>query len=111
MATGKSRAGLSRAIASGGLEGYFHAFRCADQTHAKPHPAMLQELAEELGVEPRRMLMVGDTSHDLQMAAAAGVPAVGVAYGAHPRRELERLAPLAIVDTTEQLRHWLLERC
>jgi len=72
---------------------------------------MLQELAQELDVELAKMLMIGDTSHDLQMAASAGVAAVGVAYGAHPRAELERLQPLAIFDSLAALREWLLERC
>ena len=111
VATGKARAGLDRAIAAGRLDGYFSSYRCADQTHAKPHPAMLLELSEELQTEPAKMLMIGDTSHDLQMAAAAGVAAVGVSHGAHPREELERLRPLAVVDSTAQLRDWLLPRC
>ena len=56
--------------------------RCADESQSKPHPAMLLELADELNVQPRRMLMIGDTTHDLQMAAAAGV--------AQRRRDLRR---------------------
>ncbi len=110
VATGKSRAGLGRALQAAGLEAHFSAVRCADQTHPKPHPAMLHELSDELAVAPAAMLMIGDTSHDLQMAAAAGVGAVGVSYGAHPRHELERLQPLAVVDTPSQLREWLLAR-
>ena len=111
IATGKTRAGLERALKDAGLQGHFSSVRCADQTHPKPHPAMLQELAQELDVDLAKMLMIGDTSHDLQMAASAGVAAVGVAYGAHPRAELERLQPLAIFDSLAALREWLLERC
>jgi len=111
VATGKSRAGLARALGAAGLAGHFAATRCADQTQPKPHPAMLLELSEELAVEPARMLMIGDTSHDLEMAAAAGVPAVGMAQGAHPRAALERLRPLAVFDAIAPLRDWLLERC
>jgi len=111
IATGKTRAGLDRALKSAGLQGHFSSVRCADQTHPKPHPAMLQELAQELGVDRANMLMIGDTSHDLQMAASAGVAAVAVAYGAHPRAELERLQALAVFDSLAALRQWLLERC
>lgn len=111
IATGKSRAGLDRALKNVGLQWHFASVRCADQTHPKPHPAMLRELAQELDVDLANMLMIGDTSHDLQMAASAGVPAVGVAYGAHPRAELERLQPLAVFDSLVALRDWLLERC
>ncbi len=111
IATGKTRAGLDRALRNSGLQGHFSSVRCADQTHPKPHPAMLQELSQELNVDLANMLMIGDTSHDLQMAASAGVAAVGVAYGAHPRAELERLQPLAVFDSLATLRDWLMERC
>ncbi len=107
IATGKSRAGLGRALKQSGLEGHFEAVRCADQTHPKPHPAMLEELAEELDAERPRMLMIGDTTHDMQMAASAGVPAVAVSYGAHARVELERSTPLAVVDSMAELGDWL----
>ena len=68
VATGKSRIGLNRALGHAGLGGYFHATRCADECFSKPHPAMLEELMDELGVAPERTLMIGDTTHDLQMA-------------------------------------------
>jgi phosphoglycolate phosphatase len=110
VATGKTRAGLARSLAQSGLAGHFAAVRCADQSQPKPHPAMLLELAEELDTRPERLLMVGDTSHDLEMAAAAGAGGVGVAYGAHSRAALERCAPLAIFDTPGQLHGWLLAR-
>jgi phosphoglycolate phosphatase len=86
----------------------FDATRCADQTHPKPHPAMLLELADEFGVAPARVLMVGDTTHDLQMAAAARAEAVGVTYGAHPREQLAACQPTALVDSVAELRRWLL---
>ena len=110
IATGKTHAGLSRSLQAAGLAGFFSATRCADQTRAKPHPAMLHELAAELRVRPEAMLMVGDTTHDLQMAAAAGSAAIAVSYGAHPRAELERLQPLAICDSVAALRGWVLPR-
>ncbi len=110
IATGKSHAGLRRSLQMAGLEGVFAATRCADQTQAKPHPAMLHELSEALALGPDHLLMVGDTSHDLQMAAAAGVAAVAVAYGAHPRSELERMRPLAVFDAVAPLHDWLLAR-
>lgn len=103
VATGKSQAGLARALATTGLADSFVATRCADQTHPKPHPAMLLELSAELDVGTNRMLMIGDTTHDLQMAQAAGVAAIGVTYGAHPRDQLAALRPLALADTMAEL--------
>lgn len=107
VATGKSRRGLARAFESTGLGGLFASSRCADETHPKPHPAMLLELTEELSVAPDRTLMIGDTTHDLDMASAAGAFGIGVTYGAHPRVQLEARAPLALAADVAQLRRWL----
>jgi phosphoglycolate phosphatase len=107
VATGKSRQGLDRALEASGLAGLFNATRCADETHPKPHPAMLLELMAELVVEPERALMIGDTSHDLAMAAAAGVDALAVTYGAHPGERLRALEPRACVANVEELKAWL----
>ena len=109
IATGKSRAGLARALDSTGLQSFFAASRCADQCVSKPAPDMIRELMEELGVDEANTLMIGDTVHDLQMAANAGVHAVGVSHGAHPKRELVALAPLACVESIDELTRWLIE--
>jgi phosphoglycolate phosphatase len=107
IATGKSRRGLDRALEAEGLRRYFSASRCADETHPKPHPAMLLEIIEELKAEPARTLMIGDTSHDLDMAKAAGVDALAVAYGAHPEHGLRACGPLGCVSDVDSLRQWL----
>lgn len=107
VATGKSRRGLERALDSSGLRCYFHATRTADETFSKPHPAMLLELMDELGMQPQAALMVGDTTHDLQMATNAGVGAVGLTHGAHPEDQLRALQPLALLDDFNELRTWL----
>jgi phosphoglycolate phosphatase len=108
VATGKSRQGLDRAMATSGMSDYFQATRCADECHSKPHPQMLEELMETFAVRPEETLMIGDTTHDLQMAANAGVAAVAVAYGAHPRAGLEAESPLFCADSVAELSHWLL---
>ena len=107
IATGKSRKGLERALLADGLGRYFSASRCADETQPKPHPAMLLEIMEALDVGPAEALMVGDTSHDLEMARAAGVDSVAVAYGAHPEDGLRACAPLGCVSSVEELAGWL----
>jgi phosphoglycolate phosphatase len=106
VATGKNRNGLNRVLASTEMGKYFHATRTADQTFSKPHPAMLLEIMDELGVSAERVLMVGDTTHDLQMAINAGVDAVGVTHGAHPADQLSELKPLALVSDFHELRTW-----
>lgn len=107
VATGKGRRGLDRVLDHTGLRPYFHATRCADESFSKPHPQMLLELMERLGATPDKTLMIGDTSHDLQMAVNAGVPSLGAAYGAHPREGLEGFAPLACAGTFGELHQWL----
>jgi phosphoglycolate phosphatase len=109
VATGKSRRGLDRALAHSGLGAHFHATRCADECFSKPHPAMLEELMAQLMVTPERTLMIGDTTHDLQMAHNAGVQAVAVSYGAHPREGLASVPHRACVDSIEALDAWLIQ--
>ncbi len=110
IATGKSHLGLQRALLSANLGAEFAATRCADQTHPKPHPAMLLELTDELGVAPGRTLMIGDTTHDLQMAEAANTAAVGLTQGAHPREQLAQCRSLALFGSLLEFRQWLLPK-
>ncbi len=107
IATGKSRRGLDRALDATQLKPYFQASRCADETHPKPHPAMLLELMEELDVAPESVLMIGDTSHDLEMARAAGVDALAVTYGAHAETGLRACEPRGCVASVQELSQWL----
>jgi phosphoglycolate phosphatase len=108
VATGKSRRGLDETLARDELQGLFHASRTADETAGKPHPMMLQELMAEWGVPPERLLMIGDTTHDLQMARNAGCPSVGVSYGAHDHAAFEELSPLFVAHSVAELQQWLL---
>lgn len=107
VATGKSRRGLQRALEYSGLGPYFVATRCADESFSKPHPAMLLELMDELAVEKTRTLMIGDTSHDLQMASNAGVAALAVTYGAHEHDYLRDFAALACCHSVAEMTQWL----
>ncbi len=107
VATGKSRLGLSRALDASGLGSWFAATRCADQTHSKPHPAMVLELLDELDAESAHALVIGDTSHDLLMASNAGVASLGVTYGAHEADDLQPHAPLALMPSFAEVHAWL----
>jgi phosphoglycolate phosphatase len=109
VATGKSRPGLNEALDSAQLRPLFDATRTADETASKPDPLMLLELMSELGAEPQRTLMIGDTTHDLQLAANAGVASVAVSYGAHPSEDFQRHAPLFVAHSTRELQGWLHE--
>ena len=107
VATGKGRRGLDEALAHSQLHAMFDATRTADQTAGKPHPLMLQELMAELGATPERTLMIGDTTHDLQLARNAGTARVAVSYGAHDTRAFVEHEPLFIAHSTQELHDWL----
>ena len=107
IATGKGRQGLDKVLEETGLGVYFHATRCADESFSKPHPAMLLDILEMLGVTGEDALMVGDTEYDLQMARNANVPALGVTYGVHERERLLKCQPLDCVDSLPAVGTWL----
>ncbi len=109
VATGKSRRGLNEALKSVALRDRFDASRTADETFGKPHPRMLLELMEELEVAPERTLMIGDTTHDLQLAQNAGCPSVGVSYGAHEPASFDEFKPLFVAHSIASLEAWLLD--
>jgi len=109
VATGKSRQGLQRALAHSGLGELFHATRCADECFSKPHPAMLLEIMEALEVDRGAVLMVGDTTHDLQMARNAGVDGLAVSFGAHPETALLAERPVACAGSFVELAAWIRE--
>ncbi|MFD0667675.1 HAD family hydrolase [Ramlibacter sp. MAHUQ-53] len=107
VATGKSRQGLNEVLRTVELQGMFDGSRTADETAGKPHPRMLHELMREFGVDPERTLMIGDTTHDLQMARNAGCASVGVSYGAHEPDAFHELGPLHIAHSVRDLHQWL----
>ena len=108
VATGKSRRGLNDTLQRTELQGRFQGSRTADETARKPHPRMLHELMAEFGVAPERTLMIGDTTHDLQLAGSAGCASVGVSAGAHEPAAFEARGPLAVVHSVAELQDWLL---
>ncbi|WP_418320293.1 HAD-IA family hydrolase [Piscinibacter sakaiensis] len=108
IATGKSRLGLDEVLATVELHGRFDATRTADQTASKPHPQMLLELMDELGVDAERTLMIGDTTHDLLLASNAGAASVGVGYGAHEHSGFAEHRPLFVAHSVAELEDWLL---
>lgn len=109
VATGKARRGLDRAFEHSGLAPFFHASRTADETFSKPHPAMIEQLLDELMIQPERALMIGDTSHDLAMARNAGVASLAAGFGAHPPESLAEYDPLAVCHSFAELAAWLRE--
>lgn len=96
IATGKSRRGLAALLQAEGLQGRFVSLQTADDHPSKPHPAMLEAALSEAGVDASRAVMIGDTSFDMEMAQAARIHALGVAWGYHPVDLLGRSGAAAI---------------
>ncbi len=108
VATGKSRRGLDEVLKTVALQGVFDGSRTADETAGKPSPLMLNQLMREFGVDPGRTLMIGDTTHDLQMAQNAGCASLGVSYGAHEPDAFHALQPRFVAHSVRELHDWLL---
>lgn len=109
VATGKSRRGLDRALENSGMLEYFHYSRCADETFSKPHPRMLEDIMQIFATEPDRVLMIGDSEHDLQMAANAGVASAAVTYGAQDSEYLLKFKPVTCFSNLRELPQWLMQ--
>lgn len=108
IATGKSRRGLDEALRAVQLEDVFDGTRTADETASKPDPRMLFELMRMFGVDGERTLMIGDTTHDLQLAANAGAAAVGVGYGAHEHAAFASFDTRFVAHSVAELHDWLM---
>jgi phosphoglycolate phosphatase len=90
VATGKSRRGVEAILSLHGWEGLFDTTHCADDGPGKPHPSMVLEAMRATGAAPERTIMIGDTTHDMQMARAAGAYAQGVSWGFHTAEEIRQ---------------------
>ncbi len=107
IATGKGRPGLDQVLAETGLQNRFHTTRCASETFSKPHPLMLEEILQQIGLEASDALMIGDTEYDLQMATNAGMDSLAVCYGVHPYERLAQHNPLQCVHSIDELSRYL----
>ncbi len=107
VATGSSRERFNQDLKTFGLERFFVATKCADESFSKPHPQMLLDIMEQTGVKSKETLMVGDTEFDMQMAINAGVPAIAVECGVHDTERLLMCEPLACLHSVKDLPKWL----
>tara|TARA_R100000655_G_scaffold27437_1_gene55903 strand:+ start:180 stop:839 length:660 start_codon:yes stop_codon:yes gene_type:complete len=103
VATGKSDRGLHACLDTHGIKHRFVSLQTADRHPSKPHPAMLEAALGDAGVAPADAVMIGDTSFDMEMAQAAGVRAIGVAWGYHEPGELLDAGASAVAETAQQL--------
>lgn len=107
IATGKSMRGMRQLIETHGFAGRFVSVQTADGNPSKPHPEMLYKALADAGVQASSAIMVGDTTFDIEMARAAGVVPVGVAWGFHPTSALEAAGARSIAADADELRRAL----
>jgi len=107
VATGKGRQGLDQVLDITGLGHRFHTTRCASETFSKPHPLMLEEILQQLGMDAKDALMIGDTEYDMEMAKNANMDRLGVSYGVHPRERLMKHQPITCIDHISELTTFL----
>lgn len=110
IATGKGRRGLDKVLDAMALREYFHVTRCADETRSKPHPQMLHEILDFVGVPPQQAIMVGDSEYDMLLASNAGVDAAAVSYGVHEIERLQAHRPRICLDRIGDLWPWLQQQ-
>ncbi len=107
VATGKGRQGLDQVLELTGLGPRFHTTRCASETFSKPHPLMLEEILQQLGMDAKNALMIGDTEYDMEMAKNAGMDRLGVTFGVHPQERLMKHQPIGCIDELNELEVFL----
>lgn len=107
VATGKGRQGLDQVLEITGLGPRFHCTRCASETFSKPHPLMLEEILQQLGLDASEALMIGDTSYDMEMAKNANMDRLGVSYGVHTQARLNSHQPIGCIHHIQQLDDFL----
>jgi phosphoglycolate phosphatase len=98
VATGKSDRGLRHCLEQHGIHARFVSLQTADRHPSKPHPSMVEQAVVEGGAAPETTIVVGDTSFDVAMAAAAGAAGIGAGWGYHEPQELIEAGAVAVAD-------------
>ncbi|WP_022682859.1 HAD-IA family hydrolase [Sphingobium bisphenolivorans] len=110
VATGKSDRGLDLCLRHHGVHAHFVTLQTADRHPSKPHPSMLLTAIAEAGAAPETTVMIGDTSFDIHMAAAAHVRALGVGWGYHPPADLIAAGAASVAMDSAELHGHILAR-
>ncbi|MFQ3367941.1 MAG: phosphoglycolate phosphatase [Methylophilaceae bacterium] len=107
IATGKGLKSLNQDLISTNLKDYFLITKTVDECFSKPHPQMILEILNFTMVDPKKALMIGDSSYDLEMAKNAGISSLAVAYGSEPLVQLKEFDTLDLIENPYDLFDWL----
>ena len=103
VATGKGYQGAVTLLERHAILERFHSVQTPDHNRGKPDPQMIETAMEKAGATRRETVMIGDTVHDMKMAKAAGVKAIGVAWGYHTVFDLNEAGADVIVESFAEL--------
>ena len=103
IATNKSRIGLTNGLAKHNLSDMFDITLSTDENIAKPNPAMAIRAMNELGVEKKYCVMIGDTINDIGLGVNAGINSIGVTWGYNDKNLLSSAGADYLVDDANQL--------
>ena len=97
VCTNKPRVTTDPVMAYFDIKKYFSLVRCGDEVpHQKPDGRHITDMMSEMGLEARKVIMVGDSHNDICAAHAAGIRSIAVSYGYDPDivnlRELDLVA-------------------
>jgi phosphoglycolate phosphatase len=107
IATGKGLKSLNQDLISTNLKDYFLITKTVDECFSKPHPQMILEILNFTMVDPKKALMIGDSSYDLEMAKNAGISSLAVAYGSEALVQLKEFDTLDLIENPYDLFDWL----
>jgi phosphoglycolate phosphatase len=103
VATGKSDRGLKHCLDEHGIHARFVSLQTADRHPSKPHPSMVLQAMADAGASPEATIVVGDTSFDMAMAAAAGAAPIGAGWGYHEADELIAAGAIGVAEQPSQV--------
>lgn len=99
VATNDSETPARRHLAHHGITDCFDFIAGYDSGYGpKPGPGMCLAFAGQLGLDPARVVMVGDSRHDLEAGRAAGMRTVAVLTGVARRDDLTPHADAVLAD-------------
>lgn len=107
VATGMGRKSLNQALMDTNLKDHFLITKTVDDCFSKPHPQMILEILNFTMINPKKVLMIGDSGYDFQMADNAGISSLAVSYGVEPLEHLKEFNILDIITDPYELFDWI----
>ena len=109
IATGKGKFGLFQILRAHNIESYFIDFQTSDNNPSKPNPTMILKILENLRIDSKNVLMVGDTDFDIIMAHQANIRSIAVLWGYQSKSQLVSARPTRLAESFLHLEAQIIE--